>query len=303
VAASTAQPTPFSVITLGTGTPRYDSLRAGPANAIRVGDRFILVDAGNGLQERLQQARITADLVSAVLITHHHLDHDQELIPYIITSLVRGYAPEVIGSPGTVSMMNFMREFYAEDIAYRMSRSPAADVDPASLRVRDVSGGERFTVADVSVRTAAVNHTIHTVAYRFDRNGESIVISGDLTLSPSLVELARGTDILVMDAGMLPSSAGRGREGRAGRAGRAGPAGRVGRAGAAVQQQRAHPSLDEIAAMASQAGVSCLVLTHIGQPLVDASATLAALRSGGYRGSVVIAEDLMEVAPACVVRR
>jgi ribonuclease BN (tRNA processing enzyme) len=188
-----------------------------------------------------------------------------------------------------------------------------------ALNVRDLSGGEKFSVGAATVTTAHVNHTIHTLAYRFALGGRSIVISGDLAYSESLVELARGADVLVMDSGTLPSPAGgapaggargggagaRGGAGPAGvgRGGRAGRAGRGGAAAGAAQQgsqERAHPTLAEVASMASQAGVKCLVLSHINQPAVDEAATATALRAG-FSGKVVVGQDLMSVNVDCEV--
>ena len=303
---STQASSNFSVVTLGTGAPRYDSTRAGASNAIRMGDRYIIVDVGNGAQARLQQAGIAPNSIDAIMITHHHLDHDQELMPLIITTMVRGSSPEIIGSPGTVSMVNFMKDFYAEDIAYRMDRAPGVDVDPNSLKVRDLKGGEQFNVGAASVRTAQVNHSIYTVAYRFDFEGKSIVISGDLTYSPSLIDLARNADVLVIDAGGLPGTDGvAARAGRAGRPGGAPPGGaaRAGRAaarGGAAAQDRAHPTTAEVAQMATQAGVRCLVLSHIGITNVDVAATLSAFQPL-YKGKVVVASDLGEVSSDCAV--
>ena len=298
----------LSVITLGTGSPRYDAERAGPANAIRIGDRYIIVDAGNGVQARLQETGIPLESIDAILITHHHLDHNQELIPLVITTMVRGQLPEIIGSPGTVKMMDVMRDLYAGDIQYRMARAPAPDVDPTGLRVRDLNGGERFTVGQTVIRSAQVNHSIHTVAYRFESGGSSIVISGDLSFSPSLIDLAKGADVLVIDSGNLPALAGAnprgGRAGQrgppnppaAGRGGRMGqpPGGRAGDAGV----DRAHPTLAEVASMAQQAGVKCLVLSHIAQQAVDEGATLAQFKAL-YSGVVVVAKDRMEISAAC----
>jgi ribonuclease BN (tRNA processing enzyme) len=183
-------------------------------------------------------------------------------------------------------MIAFMKKFYGDDISYRMERSPSAKVDPDSVRVREVSGGEKFSVGAATVTTTRVNHTIHTVAYRVESGGKAIVISGDLTWSPSLSELARGADVLVMDSGVLPDGSGNG--------------GRVGRVGASSGGNRAHPSLAEVARMASDAGVKCLVLTHINQTSVDVPATLELFRPL-YSGTVVVGADLTEVDAACAV--
>ena len=42
------------------------------------------------------------------------------------------------------------------------------------------------------------------VGYRFDYRGRSVVISGDATLTPGLIEAATGADLLLQDALSLP---------------------------------------------------------------------------------------------------
>jgi ribonuclease BN (tRNA processing enzyme) len=54
----------------------------------------------------------------------------------------------------------------------------------------------------------------------------------------------------------------------------------------------------EVASMASQAGVRCLVLTHIGQPEVDVAATREAFKAL-YSGTVIVGADRLEITPAC----
>ena len=52
--------------------------------------------------------------------------------------------------------------------------------------------------ADLKVTTAEMVHTMYDLAYRFDANGKSIVVSGDTSYNYRLVRLATGADILVM---------------------------------------------------------------------------------------------------------
>ena len=281
----------FSVILIGTGSPRYDPDRSGPSAAIQYQGRYLLVDMGNGTQARLAQAGITPRQIDALLLTHHHLDHNEESLPLLINARLMGGALEIVGPPGTAKLVAFGEEFYAQDVAYRLQRVGRSLDDLGRVTVRELSGGESLTVGGLKVTTAPVNHTIQTVAYRFEADGQAIVISGDLSYSESLVELARDADVLVIDSGAaIRRKANAAREGFPG--------------GAKVPQARhdaagpqAHATAEDVAAMARKANVRRLVLTHIAPGEVDEPATRLALVDA-VRGEVIVGRDLLEVAPA-----
>jgi len=119
-------------------------------------------------------------------------------------------------------------------------------------------------------------------AFRFDTDHGSITFSGDTSPSDNVIELARGTDLLVheiMDGqGMLDHGV---------------PEGMV------RGLRSVHTDISEIGAIASAAGARTLVLSHI-VPLDLTSPTpppipVAQWRariSRDYRGNVVVGEDL-----------
>lgn len=271
----------FSAIILGSSGPPYDPQRSGPSAAIQHRGRFFLVDMGNGTQARLYEAGISSSTIDALLITHHHRDHDEEFMPLLGTALVRAAPPEIVGPPGTQKLADFTADFYAEDIKYRIERMGRSAQNLRKPAVREIQGGEHFQLGDLQVRTAQVPHSIHTVAYRFDAGDQSIVISGDLTYSDKLIELARGADVLVIDSGAAIVHTG-GRRGVGG--------------GGATQQNAAHASAADVANMAQKAGVKKLVLTHIVAPKVDEEATKQALAET-FKGQVVLGRDLLEIVP------
>lgn len=278
----------FSLITLGTGSPQYDPNRSGPSLLVQYQGRFFLVDMGNGTQARLYEAGISLRQIEAILLTHHHLDHNEEFIPILLLRLLRGGNVDVIGPPGTEKLVNFGKEFYAEDLAYRLGRLDRTGPDLGCAVVREVKGGETFNLGNVRITTAKVNHSIYTVAYRFDADGRSIVISGDLSYSESLVELARNADVLVMDSGgaivhkeaALRTPAWPGDDSR-----------RAARSGV---RETAHGSLRDVSTMAQRSGAKKLVLVHIAPGEVDEEATRRAIAEI-YKGEVIVARDLMEV--------
>jgi ribonuclease BN (tRNA processing enzyme) len=274
----------FSVIVVGSGSPEYNPQRSGPCAAIQHRGRILLVDMGNGTQARLSEAGISLRQVDAFVFTHHHRDHNEEFMPLLGQALVRGMRPEVVGPPQTKKLVDFTMDFYAEDMKYRIERTGRA----ASLEspdVREVEGGESFSLGELRVKTAQVPHTIHTCAYRFEAGGQSIVISGDLTYSDKLIELARGADVLVIDGGrgIMKGSPRRSL--------------RQPDEGGERRGSQGHPSLEDVATMGQKSGAKCLVLTHLTRGEIDEEATITALHEV-YPGRVVVGRDLLEVTCA-----
>ncbi len=185
---------------------------------------------GNGTQARLNELGLIPRQIEGLLLTHHHLDHNEEFGPLLMHSRMMGAKPEIAGPPTTQKLVDFTLDFYAEDIAYRLGRLGRTMRDFDHPTARELQGGERFPLGGMQVSTTRVDHTIQTVAYRFDADGQSIVISGDLSYTESLIELAHAADVLVIDSGAAIV-----RQGQAVSAGRpGGPGARRVPAGAAV---------------------------------------------------------------------
>lgn len=302
-AQTTADQSKLSAIILGSGSPQYNPERAGPSVLITYGDTKIIIDTGNGAQASLNETDVPIRELDGLFFTHHHLDHNEEFIPIFIRSLLGGNAFQLAGPTPMTAMVDNTLTLYKEDIEYRMRRSgrTLADVQ-GNYAIKELVGGESWTVGDVKITTAKVNHTIATTAYRFDAGGQSIVISGDLVYSASLSELAKGADYLIIDSGGTIRSGGtqargQGRQQQAqgqrrgqGQSGQ----GRTGRGGNGGGRERAHVTLEETARMASEAGVKNLVLTHFTAGEIDEAATTAELRKG-YAGTIIFAEDLMQL--------
>ncbi|MCU0963260.1 MAG: right-handed parallel beta-helix repeat-containing protein, partial [Pirellulaceae bacterium] len=108
----------FSVVILGSGSPQFDPKRSGPSALIQYRGQYFLVDMGNGTQARLYELGVSLRDIAAIMLTHHHLDHNEEFIPILVYQLLRGRNVDVIGPPGTERYVGFARAFYAEDMAY-----------------------------------------------------------------------------------------------------------------------------------------------------------------------------------------
>lgn len=272
---------------IGSGSPTYNEERAGPSVLISAGETHILVDMGNGTQANLQKLAVNVRNVTALLFTHHHLDHNEEFVPILIGALMGNRDVTIVGPPNTKKLTEVNLDLYQEDISYRLAKSNRTLVDrEQALEIIDIKGGESFQLGGIRISTIEVPHTIHTIAYRFDYNDQSIVVTGDLTYSEGLPTLAKDADFMIIDSGgMVMSNA---------RLGAKTTSANQQRSGTANNQlkERAHLNLIDSSLLAKQSNVSNLVYTHFNTGIVDTEASLKVIEQN-YRGNVIFAQDLM----------
>lgn len=248
----------------------------------------------NGTQANLDKLDIDIRALSALLFTHHHLDHNEEFIPLLIRSLMGQHNFTIIGPPGTVKLTEKNLELYDEDIAYRLGKTQRTLADrKKAFGVRDIQGGESFNIENIRVSTLKVPHTIHTIAYRFDYKEESIVITGDLTYSEALPKLAKDADFMIIDSGGMIMKNGRSNQ-RGMKSSR--PKMKNSHQGGG-RGERAHLNLQESSLLAKQANVKNLVYTHFTSGVVDQEANMKEIRKN-YSGNVIFGEDLMQLSNA-----
>ena len=65
----------LTLVTLGTGIPVPDIMRAGPSNAIIYKKNCIIVDCGRWVIRQIVMANIDFKQIKGVIFTHLHQDH------------------------------------------------------------------------------------------------------------------------------------------------------------------------------------------------------------------------------------
>jgi ribonuclease BN (tRNA processing enzyme) len=292
--------TQFSVITVGTGNPQPSLARASASTMLQYRGKYYLVDMGNGAQNSLlrgEKGTFPFRDIVAVCFTHFHQDHTNDYFDIMTNRwLTGGKEVTVVGPPGAGALHEFLVTFFKDDLAYRWLREVRRGLTGAGMftgvTTRELTGANTFRLVELEVTTAELTHTMYNLGYRFEASGKSVVVSGDTSYDPRLVNLAREADVLVMDgderfvgdAGyeMAPEEA-LDRKYR--------PSGHYG----GNFRVRPHATIAEIAQMASTARVKHLVLTHLRAGPVDEEAVLGALRDGGYQGRVTFAVDGLEI--------
>jgi ribonuclease BN (tRNA processing enzyme) len=223
----------------------------------------------------------------AVFITHHHSDHNAGYGSLFLLGWTSGLERPVdaYGPPPLVKMTGLLLEALSFDIETRMADEGRQPLRPLVRPHEITTDGEVFRDDLVRVTTARNHHPPleHSFAYRFDGADRSIVISGDTTFSESVLQLARGADVLVHetlyrsfwerpDAPQTP----------------------------AVRRHiiASHTDAEDVGRLAAAAGVRTLVLTHFvpSDPpgAVSDDQWMDAARRH-FRGEVVLGKDLMEI--------
>lgn len=192
------------VIMLGTGTPRPNPDRSGPATAIVVGDRAYLIDFGPGVVRRAAAAAakgypaVDPVRIRVAFLTHLHSDHTAGYPDLMLTPWIFGRTElDVYGPEGTEEMTEHLRAAYRQDIEIRtkgMEHRP-----PLIVRAHDVKPGVVYKDELVTVRAFAVSHGEWPQAfgYRFDTPDRTIVISGDTRPSTEVVANCQRCDVLI----------------------------------------------------------------------------------------------------------
>lgn len=199
---------------LGSGTPNYAPSYAQQCSAVIVNDRPYLIDCGDGIMGRIVQARIEKEIgafanekLTRLFITHLHPDHTAGLAGLIVGPWVldRQEPLHVYGPKGTQRLVSGILDAYEDGIAeHRDGMAPVAD----SLRVvvHEIVAGEIYRDDNVTVEAFPVLHGgLEAYGLRFTSADKVIVHSGDTCPQRSIVEHAKGCDILVHEVYMAGS--------------------------------------------------------------------------------------------------
>ncbi len=207
------------------------------------GDRTwrVLLDLGSGALGRLQQ-HVDPLTIDAVFLTHLHPDHFFDLSGYYVLRKYHPSGPQpripVYGPRGVAKRVAN---------AYGLAEKPGMSRE---FEFREYGDQRVFEVGPLTLEIAQVAHPIEAYAIKVGHAGRSLVYSGDTGPCRSLVELARGTDLLLAEAAF--------REGE-------------------DNPKDLHMTGREAAEAALKAGVGRLVITHI-PPWYDGSTALEEAR-------------------------
>jgi ribonuclease BN (tRNA processing enzyme) len=153
----------------------------------------LLLDCGPGVLGRLRE-REAWPSIDAIAITHFHLDHWGDLVPWVWGSMYGpGFdvePPELHVPPGGGEQLRDLGE-----------RLGSRDMFEQSFRIFEYSQGQAFRAAGFDVTPIRVPHyTVDSYGFRVANESVVLAYSGDSGPSDALAELARAADLFVCEA-------------------------------------------------------------------------------------------------------
>jgi ribonuclease BN (tRNA processing enzyme) len=311
-----------SVTLLGTnGGPPPLAARFGISSALTVNGKTFVIDCGRGSLSQYVRAGLSLKSLAGIFLTHLHSDHTVDYFSYPLLSATTAaftstevYGPGPAGEPslvpsapgpvpGIAALTSLANQAFAASTTFFKAENVGAD--PATLvNVHEVlppaSAGASlampapvmtpFTVletSDVKVTAICVPHgaVFPAYSYRFDTDHGSVVFSGDTAPTPNIITLAKDADLLVHEAVDLAVYE------------------TLGLPPALLAHLKAvHTDVSLLGQIAADSGVQTLVASHLGPGdpsiLSDAGwrqALRDSARQAGFRGRMILGEDLMQI--------
>ena len=273
--------TNYEVTMLGTGSPRPDLERSGPAQILSIDDTHILIDCGEGTTAQLMKTKIPPESIQYLFMTHLHSDHLLGYGQFLLGGWGLGRRKlTVVGPKGMKHYHDTIINLFNEDIAYRTSLGrPGNGV--LDVNIIEIDGpGEISCGLPIKITAAEMVHNVLTYGYRFETDDKVIVFSGDTAPTPNIVQLARGADLLVLDAALAPTGVYRNTNNP-----------ELQKIWDNLQKEHCTPS--QAGEIAREAGVKTLVMTHF-LPNINQEETYQEAAST-FNGEIIVGHDLQVI--------
>lgn len=251
----------MKVEVLGAGTGIIRKKRASPAFLVEMSGTRMLFDFGWRAASYLADMDYPLHELDHLFLSHPHADHSAGL-PTILQSIhISNAYPDFLKREKVLTLHGFpqIEEFVAGIKKFQYPEEPNYP-----FKVEDYHDGDMKQFNDLVVKSRVVPHVEYftNVAFRVEKNGESLVYSGDCGYNQPLIELAQGADILLCEMCIPSDQAGRPN----------------------------HLSPIECGKIAGLAKVKNLVVFHLYDniPVEQAKAEI----SQNFSGNIIIPEDL-----------
>ena len=283
----------ISLTLLGTGTPTPSLHRMCSGYLIRCGTDFILFDHGFGAHHRLLEQGYQARDVSHLFLSHLHYDHIGDVPRLLLTRWDQGAGQinelKIYGPPPTRKVIDRMLDregVFGPDLIARTEDESSLNVYAArggrgprlwpSPHVQEVSAGDCIDGSNWRVLVARAEHfspLLNCCAFRFEAPNYAIVYSGDSGSTETVKQLATDCDVLIHMCHFLSGTA------------------------PSLAFEKSCCGHLELAALAAEARVGALVLTHIAKQFDQPGLRerVVCEMAQVFKGTIIFGEDGMSI--------
>jgi len=220
-----------------------------------------LVDIGEGALFRLSETEESYREIDRIFISHTHPDHIGALVPLLLalkyTPGFKRSKPLFIYGPDDVQKYLNMQLGFAPYLKYDFP-----------LEFICCSAGSEIKINDYLLKAEKMEHFEPTLGFRWNINDKVVVYGGDCALSDALTRLSHDADLLILESSYTKDKPGPG-----------------------------HLTTFEAGKVAREAGARKLLISHFYPEVAEMNEEeiKAQVRSSGYKGEILLAEDLMSL--------
>lgn len=286
-AASNCQNEGIWLQVLGSGGPELDDNRASSSYIIwQNGRARILIDMGAGSMLRFNQSGASVNDLDAILISHFHVDHTNDLPALIKASYFSDRSRDLVmygptGNELMPSATQYVQSLLGKTGAYAYLSSYLDGRDYYQLQAHDVESRKQSKAniqqvmedSPYAISAVAVHHgPIPALAWRVVLDNKRLIFSGDMNNDyDSLTTLAKEADLLVAHHAIPEEATG------------------------VARNLHMPPSV--IAKIAANAGVKQLLLSHRMKRTSGKEKVTTTIIRRTFTGPLKYADDLMCIKP------
>lgn len=149
----------FTLTVLGSASAKPAPGRFQSAQVLCVHGRFFLIDCGEGVQTRLQEAGISPMKIDSIFVSHIHGDHLFGIFGFLSTLGMQGRAaPVIIYGPSNLGpILKFYKSYFWDDSFFEIKFNPLNIKEPEVI----------YSTKSFEILAFPLNHRIETYGYIF----------------------------------------------------------------------------------------------------------------------------------------
>jgi ribonuclease BN (tRNA processing enzyme) len=244
----------------GTGLPLVD--RASPAFVLLLDKKIVLFDIGPGTLRQLSRAGIPHSRIGHIFITHFHPDHTADLVHFLFATrhppiLAKREPFRITGPRGFKDFHKGLESVYGKWL----------NIPKDIMEIRELAATRKDSIEyeTFDITSQPVKHSNPSIAYRLEHpSGKNLVYSGDTGFCPEIIDLAKGSDLLILECA-LPGN----------------------------KEVEGHLTPSLAGKIATQAGVRRLLLTHFYPEVLETDIALECRKT--FNGELILGRDLLHV--------
>ncbi|MBP5306553.1 MAG: ribonuclease Z [Paludibacteraceae bacterium] len=192
-----------SLSVLGSGSALPLSFRFNASYVLRFGEKYYMIDCGEGAQVRAREMGIKAQRINNIFISHLHGDHCFGLLPFISTMALLGrHAPLTVHAhPDFEPLLRSQIQFFTGNLPFDLRFNP---IDPTRHAII-------FQDRTLTVSTLPLSHSVPTCGFLFEEKPRPRHFRPEMTERYSIPLAAipaikDGHDFITPDGQRIPNS-------------------------------------------------------------------------------------------------